>query len=158
MSAGTPPPAGTSPSAGATGTAPPPLGHNLLPRHVVQRPKRLLDPFLDYHLNNGPDITDLTIDHPSLQPMRLQNWRKPELCRGMRERRRPHNDLPGLCAQMYLGSLDFTMQCNKWAVRFKNDDDGKWTDMTDEFITTVWCAYVARMVGLTYVCHMDTYV
>ena len=128
-----------------TATAPPPEGHSLLPRQVVARPARLLEIFLDHHLAHLPDITDLTKDHPSIQPGLLQHWLNKELCKGQRERRRPHNDMPGLCGQMYLQALDFAIANNKWAVRFK-DADGKWIDMTDDFIVTVWVAYINRMV------------
>ena len=130
-------------------TAPPPDGHSLLPRHVIARPKRLLDKFLDHHLAQAhfPDISDLSIDHPCFVPQRLQNWLNKELCKGgKRERRRPHNDLPGMCAQKYLGAIDFALSMGKLAVKFK-DAQGKWTDMVDEFILTVWCHYVAFMKG-----------
>ena len=131
------------------GTAPPPDGHSLLPRHVIARPARLLDKFLDHHLDKShfPDTSDLTTDHPCFVPKRLQNWLNKELCKGgKRERRRPHNELPGMCAQKYLAAIDFALSMNKWAVKFK-DAEGKWTDMVDEFILTVWCHYVAYMKG-----------
>jgi hypothetical protein len=132
-----------------TTTALPPDGRSLLPRQVVARPARLLDLFLDHHLDpaNFPDISDLSVDHPCFVPKRLQNWLNKELCKGRkRERRRPHNELPGLCAQKYNVAIDFALEMGKWGVKFK-DDQGKWTDMVDEFILTVWCHYVAFMKG-----------
>ena len=88
----------------------PSTGH-LLPQQVVSNPK-LVSRFVNHWSNKLPDLTDL----PVIEPKRLQYWIRNKL-KGVRERRLPHKDLPGLCAQMYNSAIDFAMANNFWPGR-----------------------------------------
>lgn len=116
----------------------------LIPRVVVEHPKKYLSMFLQYwgETERMPDLSE----HKVIAHQKLGFWRNVKCTSSLK----PHKNLPGLCAKWTHIALDFAMSQNKWPVIFTKATDSETEelfDMTVPFSHTVWACYCAQMNG-----------
>jgi len=86
-----------------------------------------------------PDLTDV----PEIPHESMRIWKKAN----KKDRKKPHNMLPGICAKYANTAIDFAIEHCKWPVVFIKPGEKEKTDLTEEFVLYVWLRYSSQMTG-----------
>ena len=105
---------------------------------AILKDKRLFMQFVDWWIDNLPDISEM----PDIRAENVQFWLKQK----KKSRHKPHRQFPGLCAQWCNASVDKAISMNLWPVRFK-DAKGRKNELVTEFSVGMWAQYCALMDG-----------
>ena len=91
---------------------------------------------------------------PLIQSVRTYRFWQRHRPKGVRDRRKAHTLLTGLCAKTLNRAVDWAISQNKWPYMFPTASGS--VDLTPAWIICVWTYYVANMVLASPTCAPKT--